>query len=119
MGMPMLGGLPFSPAPPAFGAGAAVPGLFMGGGPAAGGMKAPAELWLDAAANPAVCQCSLEAGEFFEVVTKDPTTLVVTGTWIFEVVKAHGADAIGRFVEVKSCGASVPLLAAQLEQAFP
>jgi len=51
-------------------------------------MKAPAELWLDSAANPAATQYSLEAGEYFEVVTKDPTTLVVTGTWIFEVVKA-------------------------------
>ena len=76
-------------------------------------------MWLDAATNPAAPQYAFEAGEFLEVVTKDPTSLVVTGTWIFEVVKAHAGDGVGRFIEVKSCGSSVPLLAAQLGQAFP
>ena len=80
MGAPMPGAFAFPPAPPVAVPGMAVPGLFMGGAPTAGSMKAPAEFWLDSAANPAATQYAPDFGEYFEVVTKDPTTLVVTGT---------------------------------------
>ena len=78
----MPGAFALPPAHPVAVPGMAVPGLFMGGAPPAGSIKSPAQLWLDTAGNPAATQYALDAGEHFEVVTKDPTTLVVTGTLI-------------------------------------
>ena len=109
----------FPPAPPLGGAGAGVPGVFVGVAGVVEAGKPPAELWLDSSLTPGVIQYGLAAGDLIEVVTKDPTTQVISGTCIFEVAVAHPPDAIGRFLEVKARGASVPFLAAQLEQTFP
>jgi hypothetical protein len=76
-------------------------------------------MWFDCSQTPHVLQMSFAKDDIFETTTKDATTLGVNGTWIFTVVQEHKSDAAGKYLQVSSCGASVPYLSAQLGQAFP
>ena len=115
---PAVPGMLPVPALPGIPVGGGGPGVFLGGALPVPG-KPPAEAWIDVLATAHVLQMHFERDDIYEATTKDAHTLVVNGTWIFVVRESHPADAVGKYLAVTACGASVPYLSAQLGQAFP
>jgi len=76
-------------------------------------------MWINVTQTPHFLQFDIDPGDLVEVVTKDQTTGVINGTWIFEVTRAAPPDAVGRFLEGTSRGCSVTTLAPALDQLFP
>ena len=52
------------------------------------GQRLPNDMWINVTQTPHFLQFDIEPGDLIEVVTKDHTTGVINGTWIFEVTRA-------------------------------
>ena len=113
---PALPPMGFPAIPP--GAMPGMPGVSAGGAPGTG-QKLHSDMWVSALQSPHLVQSSMDAGDLLELVTLDPTTRAVNGTWIFEVTKAHPTDAVGRYLEGVSRCCSVATYAPGLLLIFP